>query len=204
MKKQPLVNKETVTNNHDMIAKAFCEHGKLVKQIARKYAGTQGSRIELGDIESYLNEMFMEACLRYDETKGSLGAYLNARLNQHARNFIKTSYHKSTLAHDTFSAIDGGNEEDGEDTPTFEETKLTDGVYLEDTAIKQMEVKRAVSEMLANATDLQRRIMEVYMKAEVKPSFTQIGKALGVHHETVKRELAKLAKTTAFDASLLY
>jgi predicted ArsR family transcriptional regulator len=75
---------------------------------------------------------------------------------------------------------------------------------LEETAIKQMEVKRAVSEMLANATDLQRRIMEVYMKAEVKPSFTQIGKALGVHHETVKRELAKLAKTTAFDASLLY
>lgn len=183
----------------DFVTEAYLEHGNLIKQIARKYAGKQ---FDATDIESYLNERFTKVALAFNPAKSNnLGGYLNKVLAQRADNFIKSKEGKFNTRNKTFSALnEGGN---GEDKPMFEETKLTDGVYLETTVHRDAHVSEVLDCLFANATELQQRIMNAYLNAEGKASYTQIGKAVGVHHETVKRELKKIAKLADFDFTVL-
>lgn len=184
----------------DFVTDAFLEHGKLLKQVARKFANQM---YEATDIESYLNERFTKIALSYDptKTKKGLGAYLNAVLTRHAINYINSKEAGQSRVTKTFSALnEGGN---GEDKPLFEETKLTSGVYLETEVHRDKHVQETLDCLFANATDLQKDIMNAYLNAEGKASYTEIGKAVGKHHETVKRELAKLAKLANFDFSIM-
>ena len=195
--------KKLTVEQANLVGKAFKEHGKLVAQVARKYAG---KNVDKGDLESYLNEKFIEAVLRYDSTKGcTLGAYLNSRLGQHALNFIKSAYAQQRQATTPFSRFEevngeGEGEEGGLDHLDILKDTETDTA---EQAVKNEAVSTAIKALCEGATELQKRIMDVYLKAEVKPTYTQVGKAVGVHHETVKRELKKLAKLTNFDVSIL-
>lgn len=182
-----------------LIGEAFAEHGKLVTQVARKYSG-KGSIAEFGDLESYLNEKFIEAVLRYDASKGcSLGAYLNTRLSQHALNYINSAYASYNSVSTPFSTFEAEDEDDGSFSPYV----IADDYDLQAEVVKGSEVSDTLAVLFKNATDLQKRIMCAYLKADVKPTYTQVGKAVGVHHETVRRELSKLAKITDFDITVL-
>lgn len=183
----------------DFVTDAYLEHGSLLKQIARKYAGKVH---DATDIESYLNERFTKVVLAFNPAKSNnLGGYLNKVLSQRAENFINSKEGKFATRNKAFSAInEGGN---GEDKPLFEETKLTDGVYLETTVHRDKHVSETLDCLFTNATEQQKDIMNAYLNAEGKASYTQIGKAVGLHHETVKRELKKLAKLANFDFTVL-
>lgn len=185
----------------ELVGKAFEEHGGLVAQVARKFAGKNA---EQGDLESYLNEKFMEAVLRFDAEKGgSLGAYINTRLRQHALNYLKSAYNQHRTDVTPFSAMVKEGE-DGEEGSEDHLTALKDEtINIAEDLVKGDAVGNTLATLFEHATDLQKRIMQVYMQEKVKPSYTQVGKAVGVHHETVKRELKKLAKITTFDVTVL-
>lgn len=183
----------------DFVTDAFLEHGKLIKQIARKFANKQ---FDTTDIESYLNERFTKIALSYDPTKSSnLGGYLNYWLTKRAENFLNSAEAGYAKVNRTFSALnEGGN---GEDKPMFEETKLTNGIHLETEIHRDKHITETLDCLFANATPLQQEIMNAYLNAEGKASYTEIGKVVGKHHETVKRELKKLAKLADFDFTIL-
>lgn len=183
----------------NMVGNAFMEHGSLVTQVARKY---KGKNAEVGDLESYLNEKFIEAVLRFDPSKGVMGAYINKRLSQHAINYINSSYNQYRTETTPFSTIEGANGE-GEEGDIDAMDLLKDEVDIANEVVEKDETLTILGQLFADATDLQKSIMQVYLKAEVKPSFTQIGKAVGVHHETVKRELKKLRNKVDFDFTSL-
>lgn len=195
-----LFSMEKLTEQQSLlVGDAFVEHGKLVTQIARKYS-SRGSIAEFGDLESYLNEKFIEAVLRYDASRGcSLGAYLNTRLNQHALNYINSAYAGYNSVSTPFSTFEASDEDDGSFSPYV----ISDDYDLQADVIKGNEVKETIAVLFKNANDLQKRIMCAYLATDVKPTYTQIGKVVGVHHETVRRELAKLAKLTDFDINVL-
>lgn len=187
----------------ELVGNAFEKHGYLIKQVVRKFTSNKESRLDAGDLESYLNEKFIESVLRFNASKSNnLGAYLNVRLTQHALNFINTGYAKYNAVSEPFSAIDA-KAQDTSDDGDVDPFEVTDDFDLEGYVLKRQEIKRVLDKLFTKATDVQRRIMEYYLKAEGKVSYTQVGKALGLHHETVKRELAKLARMVDFDLSFL-
>lgn len=187
----------------ELVGEAFEKHGYLIKQVVRKFTSNKESRLDAGDLESYLNEKFIESVLRFDASKSNnLGAFLNVRLTQHALNFINTGYAQHNAVSELFSVI-YAKAQDISDDGDVEPFEVTDDFDLEGDVVKRQEIKRVLGVLFAKATDVQRRIMEYYLKAEGKVSYTQVGKALGLHHETVKRELAKLARMADFDLSLL-
>lgn len=186
----------------EFVTEAFLKHGSLVKQIARKFANGD-SRLEATDIESYLTEKFITVALKYDPSKMSnLGAYLNSTLTRHAINYTKSAEATSTKVNTPFSTFD--SDENGEDdAPSFEETRLTDGILFADDLERVEHITSTLDKLFAQATPLQADIMRAYLTIEGKASYTQIGKMVGKHHETVKRELKKLAQLTDFDFTVL-
>lgn len=196
------MNKLTVAEQN-IVTEAYLKYNHVIKRIAVQYANG-GKKYNISDVESYLNERFIGAVLKYDTTKHvNMEVYLQLVLTRHADNFTKSAQTLNTKKFTFFSGIEATMQNNNDGDEGGIEGMISKDEALEVTYYRNSHVTETLELLFAKATDLQKRIMQAYITFEGKPTLTQIGKLTGIHHQTVKRELAKLAKLVEFDLSVL-
>lgn len=168
-----------------------------LKQIARRFSET--TRIPYEEFESSLCEEFFTKYDSFDPKKrNNFSAFMRVVLTQRA---IRVTKRKEGIYYENVGYIEDLKSEDDEDG----QVDFKDDYDLEDDLIRRSEIKTdADKRQLINALvrDSDQTtiniVREVLAGTDAKP--TAIGKALGIHHQTVTRKLKYLSRK--FDESI--
>lgn len=174
----------------------------LIRNMAVKYSRRSGVPEE--EFVSQLNEELWLAWRDYDEGKGAtLSTWLNGCLRKRSIDIIRE---KEGGHYRRFSLINEGNSNDDDDEGAPTSNQIRDEVAeVEPRVINRMYRKKEAD---------QRQLIDFLVNDPVKvdtvttlivtefskyPSITALAKALGLHHEVVKRKL--LALSRKYDAN---
>lgn len=174
----------------------FEKYKPVIRRIAVRFSRVNGVPME--EILSQLHEELWLASMKFDETKGAcFDTWANLKLRDRAKRIISrkegTHYSKTSC----FSSY-GSNNEDDEDTPMFEvaDVNTVEVVVLERYAKKKADQRQLIDFLLQSGVPdaTTTVIVEAILLAPASASDTAIAKSIGIHHETVKRKLRKLAR----------
>lgn len=169
-------------------AEVYVNYRRKIGFISTRFSSTTG--VPANDFDSELSEELWNAYKSFDSGKGcSLDTWVNTRLRQRACRYIKSRETK-------FYRVTGKGSEDSEDTliSEFVEPTLTDGSVLEKK--KEADQRQLIDFLLDRANDPVTTLI-VTKYAELQNgtmSITALAKALGLHHELVKRKLRALSR----------
>ncbi|WP_433943657.1 hypothetical protein [Paenibacillus sp. SN-8-1] len=174
----------------------FEKYKPVMRRIAVRFSRVNGVPIE--EILSQLHEELWIASTKFDETKGAcFDTWANLKLRDRAKRVISrkegTHYSKTSC----FSSYSLTNEDD-EDAPMFEvaDVSTVEIVVLERYAKKKADQRQLIDFLVHSGVPDAATIalVEAYLSAPPSASDTAIAKSIGIHHETVKRKLRKLAR----------
>lgn len=172
--------------------KQFNSFYPTLKTIARRYS--QATDIPYEEYESALCEEFFLKHHDFDHRKNpSFEGYMRVRLTQRA---TRVAGRKERIFYDNSYFYEGqAVNEEGEEM----EFELADGFCLEEYVITLEERKtdadkrELINALISNTDDTTKVIVQEYLRGEhARP--TGIGRAIGVHHQTVRRKLNSIAR----------
>lgn len=179
------------------IDEGYQQYYPLIKSIS--YTKSRQTRIPREEFESGLCEALWEALRTFDDTKScGIDTWVTRLLKQAATRVIKSK--DGTHYQRVYTTLDEPNKDD-EDTPI---SKLSDGESTENAFFRRRYKKEAdqrqLIDFLANdPSQVDRETRLIVSQFSQYESITALAKALGMHHEFVKRKLRKLS--TRYDAN---
>jgi RNA polymerase sigma factor (sigma-70 family) len=162
------------------------------KNIISKIANekTIGTDFPKTEMISALNKDFWKLSLKFNENKSeNFGSFIKATLRKRAIDLIKCS--NGTYYRRVKSILDESREEedDDENAPTFEVIDESENV---EQKVMEADQRQLIDFLLSKANARTTAIVKAFLDGE---PITAIAKSLGInHHETVHREIRKLAK----------
>ncbi|WP_154665822.1 hypothetical protein [Paenibacillus pinihumi] len=169
---------------------------KRIKAMSKVYS--MKSKVPEEEFYSHLSEVLWVAVDNYDIDKSpSLDGWISKLLRNKATDLMrrgeKTHYRRFLLV------LDKPYDRDNEDAPTLE---LSDEINIEDTVLRKKEAdQRQLIDFLVNSdpSQVDPDTKLIVSRFPQYPSITALAKALGLHHEVVKRKLRRLARN--YDAN---
>lgn len=163
-----------------------------IEKIGRKYV--KSNRIPLPEMISHLNEEFWQAFKTFNPDAGcSFKTWVSIKLAQKALDVIRYKegkYHKRVL-----TVLDGKSAGD-EEAPTSE---IASDYDLEEEVIQRFSKKkeadkRQLIDFLLQSAKTDDVTTAIVTNFSQHKSITALAKALGLHHEIVKRKLRSLSR----------
>ncbi len=175
--------------------KQFNSFYPTLRQISIRFSRTTGIPVE--EFESTLCEEFYLKYAHFDpQKKDSFTAYMRVVLTQRAMRMAGRKETEFYRKEELFVGQEDSSE-DGDDVAV--ELEIVDEFNLEEYVASKAEHKtdadkrQLINALSKNTDSVTKKIITEYLRSEnAKP--TAIGKAIGIHHQVVKRKVKKLAR----------
>ena len=172
--------------------KQFNSFYPTLKNIARRYS--RATDIPYAEYESSLCEEFYLKYAAFDPEKNpSFEGYMRVRLTQRA---TRLAGRKERRFYDNAYFYEGQAVDEEIEDPEYE---LADEFDLEEHVITQEELKtdedklQLINALTKETDDATKAIVQEYLRGEhARP--TAIGRAVGIHHQVVRRKLNSIAR----------
>lgn len=174
----------------------YSEFKPLAVQIAKRFCRT--SRVPYEELESQLSEEIWIAYHKFKEDRGaSLSTWMNTRLRDRAKRAVSRRegkhYARTMCATDYFDT----NEDNDSNARTFEVMDLNCNV--EEEALFYANKKKAdqlelIDFLITDPRQADCDTTRIVSQFSNYNSIAALSKALGIHHEVVKRKLRKLSR----------
>lgn len=163
----------------------------VVDHVVTYYDASTHVLVDAEDLRSYLNEEFFKLLGKADESRGDKEMFYKQALFSKARRYFTEE-----------QGVKLEREVGVGDYSDYTEQSFTRNISVsfeeEVISTRDLPVSDGVKEVLTHCTEVQKRIViEIVTNDEVHnktglPSVSKIGRALGLHHEKVRRELRGL------------
>jgi len=168
------------------IEEQFNKTKPIIELFAKRYS--KATNIPVEEFESALCEEFSKKFGSYDG-RIKFTAFIKPILVQCA---MRVAARKERKFYDNIVHVDGLQDEDGSDMFEFADENLTDQVALERIE-KSPDKLTLVRALIEKSDEFTVAAVELSLK-NPDASFNSIAAEMGVHHETLKRKLKRLAK----------
>lgn len=179
-------------DNEEKFNEVFRKYQPLIKQIAKRYSRT--SRVPEEEFISGLNAEVWDAYKKYDVGKGTtLDTWMNTTLRSRA---IKVATRKEARFHQSIEQLPVSNTEETIHLELEDVAALTpEQEFLRRNYTKKEADQRQLIDFLArDPRQVDHDTTLIVSQFSEYDSITALAKALGMHHEFVKRKLRKLSR----------
>ncbi|MBJ6364203.1 sigma-70 family RNA polymerase sigma factor [Paenibacillus sp. GCM10012307] len=174
---------------------AYVRYKHVLIAISRRFSSS--TKVPFEDYFSALTECLWRCVEEFiDKPIATFETYLTTSLKREAINLSKSRYARfyAIVNFEQYSS-----NKDDEDAPTSE---IADEVIIENEVIKKKEAdQRQLIDFLVtkDPSQVDPETIDIISRFSQYPSITALAKALGLHHEVVKRKLRRLARN--YDAN---
>jgi hypothetical protein len=177
----------------------YVEFKPLAIMIAKRFCRT--SRVPYEELESQLSEEIWIAYVKFKKSKGaSLSTWMNTRLRDRAKRVVSRNegkHYARTICVTDYGESDRNSSQCDPNARTFE---VIDGnCNVEEEALvyadkKEVDQRELIDFLVSDPSQVDRDTTRIVSQFYKYSSIAALAKALGMHHEVVKRKLRKLSR----------
>ncbi|GAA0840637.1 hypothetical protein GCM10008915_36600 [Bifidobacterium pullorum subsp. gallinarum] len=176
----------------------YLEFKPLAEMIAKRFCRT--SRVPYEELESQLSEEIWIAYLKFKESKGaSLSTWMNTRLRDRAKRVVSRNEGKHYARMICITDYGEGDQKSSHDESNARTFEVVDGnCNVEKEALlfadkKEADQRELIDFLVNDPSQVDHDTTRIVSQFYKYSSIAALAKALGMHHEVVKRKLRRLS-----------